>query len=102
MNKKAEELQCLQTEISSLVVAMKFHYENVSASVAQLAAHCAVARYTEPKAKHPEFPSASQAAIIDHGTALAIHDTVINFFTKEWRQLPECVFSLPIQSTAQS
>lgn len=101
MDKKNEELLCLQTETSCLVVALKFHYETVSARVAKLAAGTAVERYTDPRAKQLEFPSASHAAIFNHGTALAIHDTVINFFTTQWRQQPECIFSLPIQSAAQ-
>lgn len=100
LGKNPEELQCVQTETSTLVAALKFHYEKVSAGVAQYAAQNAVSRFSNPKGKNHEFPCASQAAIFDHGKALAIHDTVINFFTSQWRHQPECLFSFE-QENAQ-
>jgi hypothetical protein len=94
LNKKAEELQCLETEITPLVRALQFHYEKVSEGVAQLAAQAAIERYTTPQTKNPIFPNACQAAFIDHGKAIAIQDVVTNFFIKRWRSESECTFSL--------
>lgn len=94
LNKKTEELQYLETEVTPLVRALQFHYEKISEGVAQLAAQAAIERFTCPQPKNPIFPSASQAAFFDHGKALAIHDVVTNFFIKRWSSEPECTFSL--------
>lgn len=94
LQKKPEELRCLEVEVAAHVNALKFHHEKISKYTAKLAAKAQIENLSSnSNLNNAVFPSASQVTVLNHAHAIAIHDVVSDFFREQW-QSSECTFTI--------
>ena len=94
LNKKQEDLRCLELEMSTYVVATKNFYEIKAAEIAKCAAHRAISRQNTLESPKNDSETISQAAVLDHAHAIAIHDMVLDFFRQEYQNIHCSHFAL--------
>ena len=85
LQKKPEELRCLELEVCSYVAALKNFQEAKSKETAKCAANTAIAKLNAHDSQKNDCETVSQAAVLDHAHAIAIHDSVLDFFRQEYQ-----------------
>lgn len=101
LNKKSEELLCLELEVTTYTEAIKFQKLEYSKHIANLAAHEEIAKHKNGSKTIDTkiLQTVCQSATLDHAKAIAIDRLVLNFFIERMREQPNCSFNFSRTTT---